>query len=127
MSTWFRETPESLRYLAEERALVEATELIADRLEERDIKRSDLAARLGIGRSEITQRLSGKRNLSIKTLAAMLHELGYRIRIDAEDVATGQRHSSRAVPLEVSPQRAMPGARYTESGNRLHVIRGNAA
>lgn len=127
MSTWFRETPDSLRYLAEERALIEATELIADRLEERGMKRSALADRLGIGRSEITQRLNGKRNLSIKTLAAMLHELGYRIRIDAEDVSTGQRHSSRRLPIDLAPQWAPTKARYAANGSRLHVVRGNAA
>lgn len=127
MTTWFRETPESLRFLAEERALIEATELVAERMEARGLTRSALANRLGIGRSEITQRLNGKRNLSVKTLASMLHELGYRIRIDAEDVETGQRHTSRQVAVAVAPQWSATRAHYTSNGSPLRVIRGSAA
>jgi transcriptional regulator with XRE-family HTH domain len=127
VNTWFRETPESLRYLAEERAVIEAAELIEDRLEARGVKRSDLAEILNVGRSEITQRLSGKRNLSVKSLAAMLHSLGYRLRIEAEDLDTGQRHTSRAIPLQAAPAQIRHEARYTPTGNTLRIIPGTAA
>lgn len=125
MSSWFRETPQSLRFLAEERAVLEATELVAECLERRDVTRTALAERLGIGRSEVTQRLSGKRNLTIKTLGAMLHELGYRLRLDVEDVATERKSHDVAFPAAILGLQA--GSHYTNTGTALRLIKSDAA
>lgn len=85
VSSWFRETPESLRILAEERAVVAAAELVSAALERRNVSRSDLAEALGVKPPEISQRLSGKRNLTLRSLAAMLHELGYGLQLQAKE------------------------------------------
>src|SRR6185437_16603174 len=85
LRSWFRETPESLRLLAEERLIVAVTELICEAMDERSISRSQLAAELGIKPSEITQRLSGKRNLTLRTTAEMLHALGFELEVHLKD------------------------------------------
>jgi transcriptional regulator with XRE-family HTH domain len=66
---------------AEEAAMVDAAELIASALDERGITRADLARALGVSRSEITARLRGERNMTVRSLAATLHALGKQIEL----------------------------------------------
>jgi len=124
MGTWRRDTPEAQRALAEERAVLQATELISHLLDARDVKRIALADRLGISRSEISQRLNGQRNLTVKSLAAMLHELGYRLRLGCDDLVAAQPkprtfHFDSASPVWAEDV----GVRYTASGSRLNLVR----
>lgn len=128
-SRWVRDNPEFVRAFVEETALLEASELVAECIERRKVSRSTLAARLGIGRSEISQRLSGKRNLGVKSLAVMLHELGYRLRLEAEDIAV----SGGAFPQHVravstgTGSWSTKGVKYTSSGSSLRLLKGNAS
>lgn len=63
------------RLLAEERLILAATELVVEAMDRQGVTRKDLAARLGVTAGEITQRLSGTRNLTLRSFAAMLHAL----------------------------------------------------
>ncbi len=123
MSGWMRESAAAMRALAEERAVLEATEMVCERIEERDISRTDLAARLGISRSEVTQRLSGKRNLSVKTLAAMLHEMGFQLCLGTRDL-TGRGSELR--PFHAAPQSSwtshLGAVKYTPTGSSLRLV-----
>jgi len=65
--------------IAQERALIEAAEVIARALKQENVKRSELAKRMGLTKAAITQILSGERNLTVKTLSDALFELGYRV------------------------------------------------
>lgn len=85
MSSWFRSTPQSEEMLEQERLVVAATEAIAEAMERRGVNKAQLAGLLEVRPSEISQRLSGKRNLTLKSLAAMLHALGVRARISIQD------------------------------------------
>ena len=76
MSDWFKSTPESERLLSEERLILAATEKVYEAMEHADATKKTLAERLGVSKSEIGQRLSGRRNLTVRSLAAMLHALG---------------------------------------------------
>lgn len=125
VGSWFRETPESLRLVAEEAALLDASELVAECLEERQVTRSVLADRLGVSRSEITQRLNGKRNLTVRTLGAMLHELGYRLSFQTHDLV--HQRPVRHVGVAAGTSWMAPGARYTKTGSTLHVVPYDAA
>jgi transcriptional regulator with XRE-family HTH domain len=87
MSSWFRRTPESERLLAQERVVLGATELLSEALERRGRSRSELAAALGVSPSEVTQRFSGKRNLSLRSLADMLHALNFGVEARLVDMS----------------------------------------
>ncbi|GAA3318873.1 helix-turn-helix domain-containing protein [Arthrobacter ramosus] len=69
---------------AEEAAMVDASELIALAMEKAQVGRSDLARLLRVPRSEITARLSGDRNITVRNLAKTLHVLGARLALDIE-------------------------------------------
>jgi transcriptional regulator with XRE-family HTH domain len=123
MNGWMRDSATALRALAEERAVLEATEMVSDRLDDRRISRTELAGRLGISRSEVTQRLSGKRNLSVKTLAAMLHEMGYQLCLGTRDLAD---RSAELRPFHAAPQPSWTShegaTKYTPTGASLRLV-----
>jgi transcriptional regulator with XRE-family HTH domain len=84
---WWSDSPKEYQAYVEERLIADVTELITDALEERGWTQAQLAERLGVQPSEITQRLRGKRNLTLRSLATMLDALGYDIEIRKVDRA----------------------------------------
>lgn len=84
MSSWFRVTPESEATLAQERLVIAATEAIYEGMERAGVTQQQLADKLGVSPSEISQRLSGRRNLTLKRFAEMLHALGVRAKLAIE-------------------------------------------
>jgi transcriptional regulator with XRE-family HTH domain len=60
------------------------------------VSRSDLAKLLSVRASEVTQRLSGGRNLTLRTLAEMLDVLGYDVHLSLVDRGAGSRLRSSA-------------------------------
>lgn len=117
MMSWFRENRRSRQLLAEERLIVATTELISEALDSREMTRSELAAALEVKASEITQRLSGKRNLTLRTLADMLDVLDYELELSLKDAQT-QREVWRETRRIVSPKQAI-SYRGTERSIRL--------
>jgi|GEM_PF-3662779 len=69
---------------AEEAAMVDASELIANALDASGLTRADLARALNVTRSEITERLRGDRNITVRNLAATLHTLGAKLELRAD-------------------------------------------
>lgn len=118
--SWYRDTPEARRAYAEERALLEAAELVAESLEVRDVTRKSLAESLGIARSEISQRLNGTRNLTVRSLAAMLHELDFDLQLRVRD-----RHHIR--PAWKACGEVAPTSRYTAAGHQIRLVRSDFA
>lgn len=66
---------------AEEAAMVDASELIANALERSAMMKSELARALNVSKSEITARLAGERNITVRSLAKTLHVLGERLEL----------------------------------------------
>lgn len=98
---------------AEESAMIDAGELLAEALERSGMSRADLAKKLHVSRSEVTSRFSGDRNITVRKLAATLHALGARLELgctvpdDAREnvdrvvlTYTAHKTSSRASHLE---------------------------
>lgn len=69
---------------AQEAAMVDASELIALAMEKAGVGRADLARTLRVPRSEITARLSGDRNITVRNLAKTLHALGAKLVLDVK-------------------------------------------
>jgi transcriptional regulator with XRE-family HTH domain len=70
--------PEFRKLLAQEELILEVTETICDILENEKISRKELADRLGKSKGFISQLLNGGRNLTLRTVADILHVLRYR-------------------------------------------------
>ena len=66
--------------LNQEAAILDTTELICALMKEADISRSDLAARMGTTKSNITQILDGSRNMTIRTVSDVMTHLGHEFR-----------------------------------------------
>ena len=79
--SWFDETAESRRVLTEQQLIVDATEEIAGALADRGWTRAQLASALRVRPSEITQRLRGRRNLTLRSVAAMFDAMGFDVEI----------------------------------------------
>ncbi|WP_172592118.1 helix-turn-helix domain-containing protein [Subtercola boreus] len=94
---------------AAESAMVDASELIAEALQNKEISRSDLAQMLGVSRSEITARLQGERNITVRKLAETLHALGERLELrlapktveDSRDAYLVWQHRTKRRPGRV--------------------------
>lgn len=93
------------RIYVQEAALIDAAEAIAEAMESREVTSADLARLLGVNRSEVTARLRGTRNITLKSLAETLHALDHRLVIEAEPVMEADRHSPQDawLPAHRSP------------------------
>lgn len=128
MTDWFTTAPASLQLLAQERLILEVTERVCQALEERGVTRAELARRLGVTAGEISHRLNEGRNLTLRSLADMLHALGYDARLELDDRARASnvpflrqaRSGAKTWPL--SDQTA-----YTKTGQPLTALRGGSA
>ena len=79
---------------AREAAMIEASEAIASALEQSGMTRAELARALDVNPSEITARLQGERNITVRKLAETIHALGGRLEITTADL---NKASSNAV------------------------------
>jgi len=86
------------RMLAIESLALEAAETIATLMAKRKTSRADLAKRLGKSRAWVTQMLSGKANLTIRTLAEVAHALDAGIALKAAAYPAKPARQEHAVP-----------------------------
>jgi hypothetical protein len=88
MNTKFDELmldPEFRKLYAIEGLIADTAQMISDLLERRKMKRADLARLLNKTPAFVSQLLNGKANMTVRTLAEVLHALGATARIDAVD------------------------------------------
>jgi len=85
--------PEFRKLLAQEELILEVTETICELLEEEKISRKELADRLGKSKGFISQLLNGGRNLTLRTVADILHVLGYKVSLNPQKEGKQRRDS----------------------------------
>jgi len=88
MTTKFDELmldPEFRKLYAIEGLIADTAQLICDLLERRKMKRADLARLLNKTPAFVSQLLNGKANMTVRTLAEVVHALGASVKIDAND------------------------------------------
>jgi len=82
---WFKQLLEEGEndpdYLTE-KVLLEVTEQIYRRMQDAGLRASDLADRLGVSRSFVSQLLNGKPNMTIRTLVGVAHALDQRVHVN---------------------------------------------
>lgn len=90
------EDPEYRRLYAIEGLVADAAELVARLMKEQNLTKADLARRLGKSRAWITQLLSGRANMTIRTFAEVVHALGAEVTLSARaQVAEHTRMAAR--------------------------------
>jgi transcriptional regulator with XRE-family HTH domain len=78
------EDPEFRKLLSVEALVAEASEVIASLMAQQNLSKADLARRLNRSRAWVTQLLSGKANMTVRTLAEVAHALGAEVKIEAQ-------------------------------------------
>jgi len=86
--------PEFRKLLAQEELILEVTETICELLENEKVSRKGLADRLGKTKGFVSQLLSGGRNLTLRTVADILHVLGYKVALKPDKLVTHRRSSN---------------------------------
>ncbi len=99
------------RIFAQEKLIEEATELIASTMQDCDVSKADLAERLGTSRSHITQLLRGSRNMTLRTLADIMHALNKEVMLVSADRDDEDMPPACAAGADAS---APPGLRPVE-------------
>ena len=77
----YLEDPEFARLMAQGDLIMEVTETLCELLENEKISRKELADRLGKSKGFVSQLLNGGRNLTLRTVADILHVLGYKVTL----------------------------------------------
>ena len=77
----YLEDEEFRRLFAQEDLIMEVTETLCELLEKEKVSRKELADRLGKTKGFVTQLLNGGRNLTLRTVADILHVLGYKVSL----------------------------------------------
>jgi len=75
--------PEFKKLYAIEELIADTAQLICDLLERRKMNRADLARLLNKTPAFVSQLLNGKANMTVRTLAEVVHALGASVKIDA--------------------------------------------
>jgi transcriptional regulator with XRE-family HTH domain len=78
------EDPEFRRQLSVEALVAEASETIAKLMVQQNMSKADLARRLNKSRARVTQVLSGRTNLTIRTLAEVACALDAEVKLYAQ-------------------------------------------
>ncbi len=106
--------PEIRRVFEEELLVGEATDTVAGLLESLRLPRKELARRLGVSPGRVSQILSGKENLTVRSLAALGWALG--VRFELHPVPMADREGTPAVGDPPPPawlRRLTSPARYS--------------
>jgi transcriptional regulator with XRE-family HTH domain len=93
MKTTFDELvldPEFRKSFAIESSLADAAQVIADLLDRNNMKQADLARLLAKTPAHVSQLLSGKANMTVKTLAEIAYLLGASVVLQAGELASSQ-------------------------------------
>lgn len=79
--TWYKSTPQNELILSQELLQIEVSEAINEAMEKHGVNRAELARRCGITRSALSQSLSGRRSMTLATIAKLLHALGVHLEV----------------------------------------------
>lgn len=95
----YMEDPEFARLMAQGDLIMEVTETLCELLEKEKISRKELADRLGKTKGFVSQLLNGGRNLTLRTVADIIHVLGYKVSLAPYKEAR-QRQKSNVIEFK---------------------------
>jgi transcriptional regulator with XRE-family HTH domain len=80
----FLSDKESQRIYQQEGSIVDFAEMAHELMEQKGVKRKDVAKELGVSASQVTQWLDGTANLQLRTISDILFALDSKLKIEAE-------------------------------------------
>jgi len=95
----YLQDPEFAKLMAQGELIMEVTETLCELLEREKVSRKELADRLGKTKGFISQLLNGGRNLTLRTVADILHVLGYKVSLKPYKEA-GESQKSNVIELK---------------------------
>jgi transcriptional regulator with XRE-family HTH domain len=98
----YLEDPEFARLMAQGDLIMEVTETLCGLPEKEGVSRKELADRLGKTKGFVSQLLNGGRNLTLRTVADILHVLGYKVTLVPQKLAIQDRQRE-VRPTEEAP------------------------
>lgn len=104
-------TPAGARELAAARGEIRVVQLLDLAKEQSGYTNRQLAERLGVGESRVSQVLNGDGNLRVATVARFLHAMGYELELAAADTGGG---APLRTPRRRTPARHRSGARVSD-------------
>ena len=112
----YLEDPEFAKLMAQGDLIMEVTEMLCELLEKEKISRKELSDRLRKTKGFVSQLLSGGRNLTLRTVADILHVLGYKVSLTPYKEA-GQRQESNVIAFKT--RHTFPKKKLTQSWGPL--------
>jgi len=86
--------PEYRRLYAIEGLVTDAAELVARLMEKQGVNKAELARRLGKTRAWVTQLLSGRANMTMRTFAEVVYALNAEVKLSAEEQMSQREQSA---------------------------------
>jgi transcriptional regulator with XRE-family HTH domain len=102
-------TPEDMAHFQQERVILDATERICELMEEAGVSRADLAKRLNKSRSYVTQLLSGRTNMTLRTLSDLYSILGRSLVLMDSPIGLSVPHGGAIHATEIGQVRPEHG------------------
>jgi transcriptional regulator with XRE-family HTH domain len=99
----YLEDPEFAKLMAQGDLIMEVTETLCELLEEEKVSRKELAERLNKTKGFVSQLLNGGRNLTLRTVADILHVLGYKVSLNPQKEEK-QRRNTKIIEFPIQTQ-----------------------
>lgn len=88
--------------LEQERLMEDAAELIAELMERTGKTQKDIAQQIGKSKGFVSQVLSGRRNMTLRTFSDLVASLGFRIALDATPLNEKRRYRNTSSVSEAT-------------------------
>ena len=93
------------RLFEQERLSVSFLNTVAQTMQELDVSKAELADRLGCSRANVTQLLSGNRNVTLHTMSDLAVALGRRVTVDLQPLDEVDFQPIPKASVQVPPYR----------------------
>lgn len=100
-------TPEMERLDMEEALILEVSERLIEAFEKRGLSYTDIADRIGCSKANVSQALSGSRNMTLRTAAAMSWAAQFRIEVTMRDLEKSE-HVGKSTSWNAGPRYSWP-------------------
>jgi len=81
-----KKDPDEMRFFQQEMFILEVTELICELMAQKNIKKSELAQRLGRTKGYITQLLDGRANMTLRTICDVFWAMDSTVNVSARPI-----------------------------------------